>query len=150
MGASPRIQRPSGVKLSGPLKKVCSPMRFRIGRRSDGQLQLAGQMIPVVGQVEELAVVGDLAVGQRLALGLEEADQQLAGFLLDVGALVRHAQHRQVARDVGARIGDDVEMLGRHQRHVDASHAADLARPQPRAVDDELGAHRALPPCRRP
>jgi hypothetical protein len=34
-GASPRIHRPSGVKLSGPLKKVWSPMRFRIGRRSD-------------------------------------------------------------------------------------------------------------------
>ena len=34
-GASPRIQRPSGVKLSGPLKNVCSPMRFRIGSRSD-------------------------------------------------------------------------------------------------------------------
>jgi hypothetical protein len=101
-------------------------------------------MIPVIGQGEKLAVDGDLVIGQRLALGLEETDQKFAGFLLDVGALVRHAQHRQIARNVGARIRDDIEVLGRDQRHVDASHAADLARPQPCAVDDELGAHRAI------
>ena len=109
-----------------------------------GERQLTGQMLPVLGQVEELGIVGDLAVGQRPALRLEEADQQLARLLLDVGALVRHAQHRQVAGDVGARLGDDVEVLGRQQRHGHARHAPDLARPQPRTVDHEVGGDCAL------
>ena len=109
-----------------------------------GLLQLRRDVIPVVGQGEEFGVVGDAVDAPGLRPGLEEADEQLAGILLGVGALVGHAQHRQVARDVGVGVGDDVEVLARHQRHVHAGHAADIAAPQAGAVDDVVGADRAL------
>ena len=57
---------------------------------------------------------------QGLALRLEGAEQQLAGVLLVVGAIVGVAQHRQVGRQPGERLGDDVEMLAGLQRDADA------------------------------
>jgi hypothetical protein len=72
---------------------------------------------------------------QGLALRLEAAHQQPADFFLVVDEAVRvahHRQHRVHARDA---VGDDVEVLGRVQRHVDAGQRAELARPLAGAVD---------------
>ena len=54
-------------------------------------------MIPVLGQLAELEVLGDAVHAPGLGHRLEGADQQLAGILLDVDAAVGIAQHRQVA-----------------------------------------------------
>ena len=75
---------------------------------------------------------------------LEGADQELAGVLLVVGALVGDPQHRQVARHVGQRLGDDVEMLGRVQRHRDADRGRQLARPHAGGEHDGVGGDRPL------
>ena len=46
--------------------------------------------------------------------------------------------------DLGEVVGDEVLMLHRVARQVDAGHLAHFARPQPRRVDDVLGVHGAL------
>ena len=74
-----------------------------------------------------------------LGHGLEGADQQLAGVFLVVGAFVGTRTHRHVARQVRDRLGDDVEMLGRMERDVDADRAAELARPHAGGDHDRVG-----------
>ena len=73
-------------------------------------------MLEILGQGIEAEILGNAPVAPRLGVGLEAAEQQLAGILLVVGALVAHEQHGQVARQLGDGLGDDVEMLGRVQR----------------------------------
>src|SRR5580693_9823223 len=97
-------------------------------------------MVPVLLQQLELERVGQL-VGRDpgLGLGLEAADEQPAYLFLDVGVAVRVAQDRQVPVHAVDLFGDDVEVLGRVQRHGDAAHRADLLGPLACAVDDHLG-----------
>ena len=99
-------------------------------------------MVPVLGQLAELEVVGDAVHAPGLRHRLERADQELAGVLLDVQAAVRIAQHRQIRRHLGHGLGQHVEVLAGVQRHAHAGHAADLAAPHPGAVDHHLGADR--------
>ncbi len=70
---------------------------------------------------------------------LEPADQQLARILLEIGAGIGVAQHRQMLRQARDRLGDDVEVLGRMQRNRDAGGGAEPVRPHARGIDDELG-----------
>ena len=97
-------------------------------------------MVHVLGQRVEAEVLGDAVHAPGLGHGLEGADQQLAGVLLVVGALVGDPQHRQVARQLGHRLGDDVEVLGRVQRHDDADRGRQLARPHAGGEHDGVGA----------
>ena len=100
-------------------------------------------MVPVLGQLAEFEVVGDAVHAPRLGHRLERADQELAGVLLDVDAAVRIAQHRQVRRHLGHRLGQHVEVLAGVQRHAHPGHAPDRAAPHAGAVDHHLGADRA-------
>ena len=96
-------------------------------------------MVHVLGQAVEAEGLGDAVHAPGLGHGLEGADQELAGVLLVVGAFVGDAQHRQVARHLGQRLGDDVEVLGRVQRHRDAHRGGELARPHAGGEDDGRG-----------
>ena len=98
------------------------------------------ELVPVLGQQLELEAVGDRVDVPRLRLRLEAAHHEAADLLLVVDEAVGIADHRQVGRDAGDRLGDDVEVLGRVQRHVDAGEAPELARPLPAAVDERLAA----------
>ena len=80
-----------------------------------------------------------------MAIGLEQPDHDLAGFLANVGAVARIAQDRQQRVHAVDGLGDQVVVLGGLQRHIDAGQAPDLARPHAGAVDDEFGAA----PCPR-
>ena len=100
-------------------------------------------MIHVLGQAVEAEGLRDAVHAPGFGHRLEGADQQLAGVLLVVGALVRDPQHRQVARHLGQRLGDDVEVLGRVQRHRDADGARQLARPHAGGEHDGRGGDRA-------
>ena len=101
-------------------------------------------MVHVLGQAVEAEVLRNAAHAPGLGHGLEAADQQLAGILLVVGALVGDPQHRQVARHLGHRLGHDVEMLGRVQRHRDADGGRQLARPHAGGEHDGRGGDRTL------
>ena len=87
----------------------------------------------------------------RLARLLVRAEQDAVALLarIDLALEVEHADQFAARRlvegfDLGDRLGQEVHVLHGEQRQLDADHAADLARPQAAAVDDVLGADRAL------
>ncbi len=116
--------------------------------RGDAQQGVVHQdleMVPILLQQLEFERIRDV-VGRypRLGLRLEATDDEPADLLLEVRVAVGVAQDRQVGVHTVDVLGDDVEVLGRMQRHVDACHRADLFGPLPGAVDDDLGLDVAL------
>src|ERR1700682_5031329 len=87
---------------------------------------------------------GMMSLFHGFGFGLEAAHQQATDLLLEVDVAVGVAHHRQVARHVLHLLGDDVHVLAGIERHRDAHHAAELARPLARAIDDDLGRDRTF------
>ena len=87
------------------------------------------EMPKILGQLVKTEILGDAVHAPGLCSRLETADQQLAGVLLHVDAVVGIAQHRQVARQSGDRLGDEIKMLGGVQRHDDALGGGEVAAP---------------------
>ncbi len=111
--------------------------------RGDPEQRLVHQhreVLPVLREQLELEGVGQV-VGRapRLRLGLEAADDQAAGLLLEVGPAVGVPHDRQVGVRPRDRLGHDVEVLGGVQRHGHADQVAERLGPLTRAVDDDLG-----------
>ena len=78
---------------------------------------------------------------------LERADEQCVALLARVEGALGVAQHGQlgVARaDLLHRLGDDVVVLERHDRQVDARQPRDLPRPLAGRVHHDVGADLAL------
>jgi hypothetical protein len=96
------------------------------------------EVLPVLRQQRELEIRRDAVHAPRLGGRLESTHQQAPDLLAHVDVAVGVAEHGQIARHARHRLGDDVEVIGRVQGHVDAGHAADLAAPHPGAVDDHL------------
>ena len=91
----------------------------------------------VLRKLVELEIRRNPPDSPRLGRRLERAEKDLPGILLVVGALVGHPQHRHPLQPRD-RLGDDVEMLARLQRHVHPRHAPDLAPPHSGAVHQGL------------
>ena len=70
---------------------------------------------------------------------LETAHDQATDLFFEVNEAVGVAHDRQVRMHALDPAGDNVHVLGRVQRHRDAAHEPDLARPLAGAVDDDLG-----------
>ena len=97
-------------------------------------------MLPVLVEELELERVRDLRRRDpRLRDGLEPADHEAADLLLDVDVAVGVTEDRQVRVHALELVGDDVEVLGRVQRHRDADLVAEGLGPLAGAVDDDLG-----------
>ena len=79
-----------------------------------------------------------------LGFGLEAAHHQTPHFFLVVDKAVGVAHHRQHRVHTGDRVGHDIKMFRRIERHVHARKPAQLPRPLPGAVDDDLAFHIAL------
>ena len=94
-------------------------------------------MVEVVVEQLELEALGNAVLGPRHWVGLVAAHDQAADLLLPIGEAVGIAQRRQVRRHALDRLGDEILVLHRDERNVDAGHAPDLARPLPGA-DHEL------------
>ena len=96
-------------------------------------------MIHVLGQRDEGMFIVDATAAPGLGYRLEGADHELARIFLEIGAFIGHAHHRHIARQIGDRFRNDIEMLARVERNIDADGAAEFARP-----------HAAMPPppCR--
>ncbi len=92
------------------------------------------EVIPVVVEKTEGEIVGISAGFARWHPGdrvrLVAAEGEPADLLLEIGAPVGIADRRHAGCDAGDRFGDHVLMLHRLERHGDASHRGDLARPQ--------------------
>ena len=108
------------------------------------------EVVPILGQELELEAVGNRVDVPRLGHGLEAAHHESADFLLVVEIAVGIADHRQVGRHAGDRLGDEIEVLRGVERHVDAGAAAERARPLAAAVDERLARDRASPSAARP
>ncbi len=102
------------------------------------------EMVPVLGQQLEFEAVGNRIDVPGLRLRLESAHDETADLLLVVEVAVGVADHRHVGRDAGDRLGDEIEVLGGVERHVDAGETPEFARPLSGAVDDRLAGDRAL------
>ena len=55
-------------------------------------------MLEILGQLAEFEILGNSVERPGLGVGFERAEQQLAGILLVVRAMVGIAQHRQIGR----------------------------------------------------
>ena len=100
------------------------------------------ELVPVLGEELELEALGDRVDVPGLRDRLEAAHHEAAHFLLEVDVAVRVAHDRMVGSDAGDRLGDDVEVLGRVERDVDAREPAERARPLAGAIDDDLALDR--------
>ena len=87
------------------------------GHTVDRGVQDRLEVIGILGQGFETEVLGDAGHAPRLGDRFEAAHEQLAGILLVIGAIVLHAQHRELRGQARDRFGHDVEMLGGVQRN---------------------------------
>ncbi len=110
----------------------------------DGRVHMLGEVVPVVVEQPEFPVGGHVAGGPWLRIRLIAAHDEAAGFLLEIGPPVGIAQSGGVAGQAGDRFGDDVLVLDRLQRHVDARHRAHLPGPLAGAIDHGFAGDRAL------
>ena len=93
------------------------------------------EMVPIRLQKLKLEILRQWVGQPGPGIGLVAAHHQAADLFLPVGQPVRIAQRRQARRHAGHCLGDDVLMLDRGQRDVDAGEPADGARPLAGADD---------------
>jgi hypothetical protein len=149
LGASPRMKLPSGVKLSGPLSSILIFAVSRQGVRWMALVISGSNWSQSSSSSWNWKRAGDRVHAPGLGHRLEAAHQQAADLFLVVDEAVGVAHHRQHRVHAVDAVGDDVEVLGREQRHVDAGQRAELPRPLAGAVDQRLAAHLALTQCAR-
>ena len=137
---SPRMNSLSGVNASGPLMTRLTPASAIAGTRRMAP-SMIGSKRGHVGR-EELAVeVGRDAVERpRRRVALVAAHAQAADLLAEVDEVVGVAQLRQAGVDALDRLGEEVLVGHRDDRHGDADHPADLRREHAAGVDDDVGA----------
>src|SRR6185437_4345009 len=118
-----------GGEALGTVEEDLQPGLAEYRDAVDGMAQHRLDMVEIGGELVEAEALGDAVHAPRLGDRLEAADEQLAGILLGVDRPAGVAQGRQVRRQPGDRLADDVEMLGGMQRHVDSGKPPERARP---------------------
>ncbi len=113
----------------------------------EAHLEVRRQSLEIVGQQLHREIIGRLHRRPNDAVRFVGADQRAAALLahIDFAGIIggvddlaaRGPQFRNI-------LGHKIMMLHRQHRQFDAHHVADLARPQPAAIDHMLGMHRAL------
>ena len=101
-------------------------------------LQVGPHPVPVRRDLAEREVGRSALHLPRRALSLEQPDHQTADLFAVVAERGRILQHRQVGRQAGHLVGDQVVVLGGLQRHAHAGQIGQLARPQPGTVHHVL------------
>ena len=143
-----------------PVDELLDARRLHGGHAARGKLEQRLEMLEIVFEQLERERLGKALDRPWHGVRLVAAHHQTADLLLPVGETVRIAQRRQVRGHAVDLLGDEILMLHRDERNVDAGHAPKLARPLPGA-DHELvasdpalvgddGAHalRPRPRCR--
>ncbi len=101
-------------------------------------------MLEVVLEQLKLEVVGQPLIRPRLWIGLVAAHDEAADLLLPVGEAVGIAQRREIGRDAVDLLGDEILVLHRDERDIDAGHATERSRPLPGADHELLAGNAAL------
>jgi hypothetical protein len=111
-------------------------------------LERSSQAIEVRRQQVGLPVVPRCTShGPRRSRRLVHAEQDTAPLLAHVHFAIEVHDDRQLlggVRELREVLGDQVVMLHRHKRQLDADHATDLASPESTSVDDVFSLDRAL------
>ncbi len=137
-------------KGEGPVDHRFDACAFQRGKAVVGKGNAVLDLVEVIGQ-QFMAKVPRRAVNGPGFAGLfVKPDAEAAALLPEVAFASRVHHMRMFAACVDDRgdfrhlIGDDILVLHRVQREVDAGHCTDLARPKTACVDDMFGVHGAL------
>ena len=137
---SPRQKFTSGVKDSGARRK----RELRLFERRDPPRRVRSrrrEVLPVGAELPERPLVGDRYGRARASVRFERADHQPAGVMPRVEGSVESAHERQQVVRALDRLGRDVYVLGRVERHRYADGGGEVTRPQTTGEDDRLGLH---------
>ena len=133
-----------GREALRPVEQHLDLRRFQAGRAVDGVGHQDLELVPVLAQQLELEGAGNRVHRPGLGLRFEATHEQAADFLLVVDEAVgvaHHGQHGVHALDL---VRNDVEVLGRVQRHRHPRQRAELPRPLAGAVHQGFAVHVAL------
>ncbi len=130
-----------GREALRPVEQHLHRRRLQARRAVHGVLHQRLELLPVLVQQLELEGRWNRLHAPGLGHGLEAAHQQPADLFLVVDEAVRVAHHRQHRVHALDAVGDDVEVLGRVQRHVHAGQPPELPRPLAGTVDQCFAAH---------
>ncbi len=129
---------PVGGEGFGPVDQGLDSGRLQRRDARDGRFHRRAELVPIGIEQGEMESLGDSVFRPGLRVQLEGAHDQAADFFLVVDQPVGIAHRRQIARHSRNRLGDQVLVPHRNQRHVDAGKPAHLARPLSGAVDRHL------------
>ena len=113
----------------------------------EADLEVRRQPLEVLGQQLHREVVGRLHRRPDRAVGLVRTDEHATTLLaqVDLAGVVGGVHDLLLpACELRDILGQQIVVLHRQHRQLDADHVADLACPQTRAVHHVLGVHRAL------
>ena len=133
-----------GGKALGPVEEGLDSRLCQHRKALDSAFEDRLEMVEILGQGVELKILGYAVHAPWLGIRLKGTKQDFAGILLVIGAFVRHPQHRQIRCQPVDPLGHDVEMLTGMQRHRDAGHRTDLARPHAAGINHVIGLDRPL------
>ena len=138
------MNSPSGVNASGPLKSLLTSAVSIAGTRRSSSGAISSNRSQSSGSscASKPSGTPSSAHGRRVAL--VAAHDQAADLGAEVDEVVGVAQRRQRLERRVERLGDQVLVRERDDRHVDADHAPDLGRVHAAGVDHDLGPDRAL------
>ena len=120
---------PVGGEAFRSVDELLDAGRLHGRHAAGGELEQRLEMVEIVLEQLELEALGQALDRPRLGIGLIAAHHQAADLLLPIGETVRIAQRRQVRRHAIDLLGDEILVLHRYERNVDAGHAPELARP---------------------
>ena len=137
---SPRMNSLSGVKPSGPLITRLTPASAIAGTRRMAPFHDRLEAVHVGRQELAVEVGRDAVERPRRGIALVATHAQPADLLAEVDEVVGVAQLRQARVDALDRLGEEVLVGHRDDRHGDADHPADLRGEHAAGVDDDVGA----------
>ncbi len=137
---SPRMNSLSGVNPSGPLMTRLTPASAIAGHAPDRALHDRPEPLHVGRQELPVEVGRDAVERPRRRVALVATHAQPADLLAVVDEVVRVAQLGQARVDALDRLGEEVLVRHRDDRHGHAGQPADLGREHPAGVDHDVGA----------
>ena len=132
------------MNASGPLKNVLTSAFSIAGTRTIAFVNSSSIRSQVLREELRLEVVGDAVDRPRRRLALVAAHDETADLGAEVDEVVGVAQRRQRLERRIERLGDQVLVAERDDRHVDADELRHLARVHAGGVDDDLALDPAL------
>ena len=128
-----------GRKTLRAAKEFLNARLLQGGDAAHGVEQHGFEVAEVAGDLAEGEVIGYSLGSPRAGVRLEGADQQLAGVVFEVAAMIVVAQHRHIGLETRHVLEQDVVVLAGMQRHGYTDAGGEIAGPHPAAQHDIVG-----------